>query len=113
MIAIWWLACSTTPTWRADVGPLFEARCAGCHAAGDAPSGGFVLDGPEDFIDVPSQQADMALVTPGDALHSYLWHKLNASQTLAGGAGTSMPLGSALSEDELALVAAWIDAGAE
>ena len=115
MIVWLWLACEGPPTWKHDVGPLVEARCVGCHRAGEdpPPSGGFVLDGPERVIDQPSAQATMALVTPGDALHSYLWHKINGSQSVAGGAGTSMPIGGSLTDDEIQLVADWIDGGAE
>jgi uncharacterized membrane protein len=54
----------------------------------------------------------MKLVVPGDSLYSYLWHKVNGSQSIAGGSGTSMPIGEVFTDEEIALVAAWIDAGA-
>jgi hypothetical protein len=77
-------------------------------------------------IGVPSNEAlDMMLIEPGDSdgprctihgddcsLYSYLWHKLNGSQSLAGGSGTSMPLGSSLTEAEIQLIGEWIDEGA-
>lgn len=102
------------PSFQRDVAPLFWRECDGCHQ-GDEPDAGLDLwDAPYDsIVGVPSTQADMALVEPGDHLYSYLWHKINGTQGIAGGSGTAMPLDGLLDDDEVALVAEWIDAGAE
>ncbi len=97
-------------SWAGDVGALIASRCAGCHG-GEAPSGELDLaTAPlEAIIGVTAVQADMALVECGDHLYSYLWHKVNGSQSIAGGSGTNMPIGAWLDDDEIALLAEWID----
>jgi hypothetical protein len=57
----------------------------------------------------PAGQADMNLIEPGDHLYSYLWHKINGSQSIAGGSGTNMPIGAWLDDAEIELLAEWID----
>lgn len=110
--------------WVNDVAPLFEERCVFCHAptANVDDTADFLVcacqldmsgDLPASILGIPSTQSfDMALVEPGDHLYSYLWHKINGTQAIAAGSGTSMPLGSDLTESEIDAVAAWIDAGA-
>jgi hypothetical protein len=98
------------PGFAADIAPKMVA-CTGCHG-GDAPDG--ALDLRTDAyatLKQESGQAPLRLVEPGDYLASYLWHKLNGSQALAGGAGTRMPLGEPWSAEDLELVAVWIDLG--
>jgi hypothetical protein len=52
-------------------------------------------------------------VTPGDAAASFLSQKLHGTMNSGAGEGSQMPLnGSLLNADELALIDAWIDAGA-
>ena len=103
-------------SYARDVAPRVDADCVGCHQPiGDVPaSGGLDLTDPlAAVLDVPSSQAiDMQLVVAGDHLYSYLWHKVNGSQSIAGGSGTSMPLGGVWSDDDIALLADWIDQGA-
>lgn len=108
------LGCATPLSWEADVGPLVQSRCLGCHTEAGA-SGDLVLepDAYDAMVGVPSTQSpDMLLIEPGDVLYSYVWHKLNGSQGIAGGAGGSMPIGQPLEDFEVELIEAWIDAGA-
>ncbi|MFK7931278.1 MAG: c-type cytochrome domain-containing protein [Myxococcota bacterium] len=88
--------------------------CVGCHQ-GEKPDGALDLTGDlyDKLMTLPSGQTDMALIEPGDANYSYIWHKINGSQSLAGGAGTRMPLGTAWSEEDIELLALWIDLGAK
>lgn len=105
---------SDVPSYAAEIAPLVESRCLACHV-GELAGGGLDLSGDARaaVVGVASTQApEMLLVAPGDALYSYLWHKLNGSQSLAGGSGSSMPQGTFLADDEIALVAEWIDGGA-
>ena len=101
-----------TISFAAEVQPLLST-CAGCHQ-GEAPDGALDLSGGlyATLVDQPSGQSDLLLVEPGDSRYSYVWHKLNGTQSVAGGAGTRMPLGAPLSDAEIDLVALWIDAGA-
>ncbi len=120
-------------TWEADIAPVFgRAACAACHTDGDRDDDGkpddVDGDGVADLVPTPpfldvdpleavlgvasNQTFEMALVEPSDHLYSYLWHKINGSQSLAGGSGTSMPLGGTLTESDIELVATWIDEGA-
>lgn len=101
-------------TGFASVEDAVVTPCVPCHT-GSAPSGGLDLSGDAyaAIVGVPSLQVPtMSLVEPGDSLHSYLWHKINGSQSLAAGSGTSMPQGGSLTEDQIQRVADWIDAGA-
>jgi hypothetical protein len=100
------------PTWVADVEPIIDSRCAGCHTNGGA-SGGRSWDDYADMfqmsIDVPTMQE----IEPGDRATSYIWHKLNGTQASVGGSGSRMPLsGGFLNTTQLNTIGAWIDAGA-
>lgn len=119
MIVVGWLACGPNeppvPTWEADIGPLVEERCAYCHVGEDTGAPYLELDeNPFDnLIDQPTvENPTMPYVTPGDRYLSYMYHKVNATQTLSGGSGTSMPFGSPLPESDVELIGAWIDGGA-
>lgn len=94
--------------------PLFESQCIGCHNP-NLPEGGLDLqtDPYAVLLDTPSNQSTLPFVSPGSNLHSYLWHKMNGSQAIAGGAGTSMPLGASTLEDALLTVEFWINTGAQ
>lgn len=111
LAAVALLAGCAAPTWDADVGPLLVGECSGCHG-GAEPEAGFVLEGRDDIVDVPATQADMLLVTPGDSLDSYLWHKLANTQAIAGGSGSAMPQGQVLDDLDVELVGDWIEGGA-
>ncbi len=99
-----------------DLLPLWVERCVdgGCHAV-DGPSP-VVLEGEgvhDRLVDQASMEAPlMDLVEPGRPEESYLVHKLRGTQLEVGGMGQQMPFSGPLSEDELALVEAWIAAGA-
>lgn len=90
--------------------------CGGCHT-GTGRSGGFGL-GVNDggvldrllarSVDVPS----MPYITPCDVERSYFWHKCAGTQTSVGGSGRTMPTRGSLSAEQLALLRAWIEAGA-
>ena len=105
------LASCTASTWEDDVEPLFAAECASCHS-GSTPEADLLLDDRDALIDAPATQADMPLVSPGDHLDSYLWHKLANTQAIAGGSGSAMPQGRVLDDELVDLVGDWIDAGA-
>jgi hypothetical protein len=100
-----------TPNWRADIEPLFQDKCGACHIQG---SSGFLnfAKGAPDLVRVPSTQAPVDLVVPGDLSNSYLYAKLNGTYRDLGGSGSSMPLGGMLSPEEIGLVGAWIQTGA-
>lgn len=102
------------PSYKTTLGPIVESECIACHVGEADNGGGFDISGGWDaIVEVEARQtSEMPLITPGDHLQSYLWHKLNGSQSLAAGAGTQMPLGGSLSDEEIAEIASWIDAGA-
>ncbi len=113
---IWLLlltACGPEVSYRDEVFPLLQEHCTRCHSA-DNPESGLNLysTGLEGLVDAPAAQSDLMLVTPGDSLNSYLFHKVNGTQSLAGGSGTQMPIGRAMTDDEIDLIRQWIDDGA-
>ena len=98
-----------TPFER-DLAPKL-AGCLGCHG-GSSPEAGLVLSDVQALVGVPSAQLDMALIEPGNHLQSYLWHKVAGTHGIAGGLGRRMPVSHSWSEEDIELLARWIDLGA-
>ncbi len=119
LLALLWMGCADGEPGDTDdeVGfDLVRAQlggCIGCHS-GPAPDGALDLSGDtrQVLLDTPSGQSDLPLVEPGDALYSYLYHKVNGTQSVAGGAGSRMPLGEPWTEEQVERLALWIDLGA-
>jgi hypothetical protein len=98
----------------ADIQALWDAECVSCHG-GVKVSGKLDLsgDGYADLVGPQSTQAAMPLVSPGDPWGSYLWHKLQGSQSTVGGTGSQMPKGSGTyTAAELDTIEQWILGGA-
>lgn len=92
------------------VQPIFDNNCAMCHQ-GEYASVGLALDAsatPESLIGVAATESDLALVAPGDPEASYLLHKIRGTQEEVGGGGMQMPLGSVLSDEDIATIESWI-----
>jgi hypothetical protein len=103
-----WLACvllfcacetEPVPTWHTDVAPLLASRCAGCHA--DNAIGGFSLTR---YEEAASRAPEIATLTAGRIMPPW---GVDASGTC----GTYQDA-RWLSDDEIALLARWADAGA-
>lgn len=100
---------------------IFNGKgCAsgGCHSSGSQAGGLDLSNGNsyQDIFNVTAQSGGgLKLVLPEDADNSYLYRKVSA-KTDPGSfniSGSPMPLGgTALSGDQLAALAVWIDAGA-
>lgn len=97
-------------SFEASVAPILESSC-GCHIGG---AGGLAFgDDPYDaLVGAPARALDMPYVEPGDLEGSYLVHKLRGTQADVGGNGGPMPIGDSLSEDQVATIEAWVEAGA-
>ncbi len=102
-----------------DVQPIFTGNCAlpGCHI-GSSPAEGMSLVAGQAFISVVNVAAmelpTMNRVTPNQPNDSYLVHKVQGTHLAAGGSGSRMPLGrSPLSQSDIDLIRAWIQAGAQ
>jgi hypothetical protein len=65
----------------------------------------WILDG------VASTQVKMPLIAPGSHLESYLWHKVAGTHSIAGGLGQRMPVNDHWSQEDVDLLAQWIDLG--
>mgnify|MGYP001792414377 CR=1 FL=1 len=94
------------------VQPIFDANCVGCHSGG-APAGGLNLSTGVTHgavVDVPSTGVPtMDLIDPGNAETSYLLEKVVGTATV----GAIMPPNAApLSATDIALIVAWVEAGA-
>lgn len=100
-------------SYEVDIAPLIAYECSGCHAGDEAEAGLDLVSDPwATLVEGGSAQSSLPLIEPGDALRSYLWHKVNGTQALADGAGSNMPLGRWLTEEEIDLLGTWIDEGA-
>ena len=94
------------PDFARDVQPLFRSNCYGCHGP-SLQSGGFRLDRRRDSM--PNRVgANGARIVPGNSAASRLYLKVSGSQ-----AGLQMPPTGALSPEQIGIVKAWIDQGAE
>ncbi len=105
-------------TLSGDVQPIFTSSCAlsGCHA-GTNPQRGQNLSVGQTFANVVNivamELSTMNRVTPGQPNSSYLVHKVQGTHSDVGGSGFQMPLGrSPLTQMEIDLIRAWIEAGA-
>ena len=104
-----------------DVQPIFTGNCAlpGCHV-GSSPAEGMSLGAGQTFSNVVNVQArqlsTMNRVTPNQPDDSYLVHKVQGTHldVGVGGSGSRMPLNrSPLSQGDIDLIRAWIQAGAQ
>jgi len=93
----------------AEVQSIFNANCIGCHGS----NGGLTLSSSvsiNNLVNVPSQGVPTVFrVTPGSSNDSYLIWKLEGRSGIV---GSRMPRGGVLADSDIALIAAWIDAGA-
>src|SRR5215204_6294421 len=93
------------PDFARDAQPVFAARCAACHGAGQQmaglrlDSGAGVMKGAHSGV----------VITPGDPAKSRLLERITSSKP-----GFKMPpTGAPLSDAEIATVRAWIESGAK
>ncbi len=101
---------------------IFVPRCAtsACHSGGPPPPSGVPVSldadvGWSQLVSVPSVQAPLILVEPGQPGRSYLVNKLRGSHSSVGGLGNVMPppaAGAPLTEEEILSIEAWIRSGA-
>lgn len=102
-----------------DVQPILDRHCVACHLY-ESPQGGLLLEAGDTHaatVAVPSTQAPLPRVAPGDPERSYLVHKLRGTHVQVGGSGAPMPFNAdtgsnGLASDELQVIEAWIRAGA-
>jgi thiosulfate reductase cytochrome b subunit len=87
----------TAVTWDSAVGPLFTQKCLMCHGA--AASGGLNLS---TYADAMKGGASGVVFAPGDSANSSIISKFESG---------GHPYAE-LSPEELALIKAWLDAGA-
>ncbi len=90
-------AASAIISWEGSVGPLFQAKCSLCHS--DLASGGLVLS---TYADAMKGGDSGVVFIPGDAEHSLMIVKFESG----------LHPKAALSPVELALIKAWLNAGA-
>ena len=110
-----------TVTLSGDVQPIFTVNClfSGCHA-GSSPEEGMSLVAGQTFSNVVNvaarQLPSMNRVTPNQPDDSYLVHKVQGTHldVGVGGSGSRMLLNlSPLSQSDIDLIRAWIQAGAQ
>jgi len=106
-------------TLSGDVQPILSSNCvfSGCHV-GTSPQEGLTLSSGQTFgnvVNVASRQLPtMNRVTPNQPDNSYLVHKVQGTHLDEGGSGERMPEGrTPLSQAEIDLIRAWIQAGAK
>src|SRR2546427_5975693 len=91
-------AATSSPDYSRDIQPIFQKRCYVCHGP-QAQMKGLRFD---------DRQAAMRVIAPGDSAHS----PLIAMATGVGGKFMP-PTGARLSDNEIALLRAWVDQGAK
>ncbi len=112
--------CSEPPSHAADIQPIWDANCvAACHEAGGSwqavdLSPGIAYESIVESEGTLSQIQGLNLVEPGDTTTSFLFLKIQGTQTGAGPGNERMPLSAnPLSDDNIALIEQWIACGAE
>ncbi|HOX24385.1 MAG TPA: hypothetical protein PLL30_01350 [Candidatus Krumholzibacteria bacterium] len=98
-----------TVSFAADVQPIFDGNCVGCHGEGgnaglDLRAGSSLAN----LVGVIATESSLARIEPGDPSASWLYLKLTGQQNV----GVSMPPGDPLSADLTELVRTWIEEGA-
>lgn len=102
-----------------DIQPILDGHCVQCHMTGAAQAGLILEDGAsyEMLVGVPSSQARLSRVQPGQPEASYLFLKLMGTHAGAGGEGSGMPLVEGvykpLDAKSIALIRSWIQSGAK
>jgi mono/diheme cytochrome c family protein len=92
---------TSSPSFIADVLPIFDAKCKACHGT----LGGW--DG-STYESVMNSGDHAPVVIPGDTEGSLLVQKLLGTHT----EGTIMPPGGKLPDDEIQIIVDWVVAGA-
>ncbi len=94
-----------TPTYTLDVESIFAANsCLGCHGS----SGGLSISY-STIVGVTDAGTGLSYIEPNSPEDSYLWHKINGTQSTVGGSGGKM---GNLSADDLSTIEDWILGGA-
>ena len=86
-----------------DVQPIFRQHCYGCHGTTQQMNG-FRLDRRRDAM----RGGTIAMIGPGNSEGSRLYQRL-----IGNAYGTQMPPTGALEPEQIAIIKAWIDQGAE
>ena len=86
-----------------DIEPILNASCVGCHQAAMA-AGGLRVDAPENVL---QGGASGPAVIPGKAQRSLLYQRLTVTTD------KRMPPAGMVTEEQLALIRAWINLGAK
>jgi ankyrin repeat protein len=108
---VWAIPTTTAQTpskidFARDVQPLLRANCYSCHGP-TLQSGGFRLDRRRDSM--PNRVgANGARIVPGNSAVSRVYVRVSGNT-----AGLQMPPTGALSANEIGIIKAWIDQGAE
>jgi len=96
-------AVSDKVDFRHDVQPLLKQYCIECHGPSQQMHG-FRLDRRRDAM----RGGTLVMITPGNSAGSRLYQKLIGSRY-----GPQMPLTGPLSQQQIDVIKAWIDQGAE
>ena len=94
------------PSFSRTIQPLFAARCYSCHGP-DAEEGGLQLHNREDAL-AELESGEFAIV-PGEVEASTLLARVKSQDE----SERMPPEGEPLTEEEIAALRAWVDAGAE
>ena len=100
------------PTLSSIQALVFDPRCVDHHSGPSAHAGLDLSEGMSHaaLVDVPSTQTALDLVEPGNAENSYLLHKLEGRMGIV--QDRMPPRGDPLTEEEIAAIRDWINAGA-
>lgn len=97
------------PTTAEVHAAIFAVHCASHHIDSGTQLPRLDLEDLETRLQNSSVQLpSMQWITPGDPDESYLFHKISGTHRDVGGSGFRMPIGPALTGDEIDLVEEWI-----
>lgn len=101
-----------TVSLSADVMPLVQLHCGGCHQREGGQAEAVVNDV---YFEEKGDLLGLVgtFIIAGDSSSSGFMGVLSGDTAVGSGPTTMPPAGNTITDDELAMVAAWIDAGAE
>ena len=91
---------------------ILANQCSGCHGS-NAAAPDVTGDLCETLVGVSSAQlSTMNYITANDVDNSYLIHKVKGTHLDVGGGGQAMPMGTPMSESDIAILETWVSTGA-
>ena len=96
--------------YSADMDTWFSNNCGSCHMGGSS-SGGLAISY-ANIVGVEDSGSGLDFIEGGSTANSYIWHKIQGTQSSVGGSGSDMPKSGTITDEEECELREWIEQGA-